>query len=34
MGELFENKKVGRLVASEGFKEPALDSSAEGDNAE
>ncbi len=33
MGELAKNKKVGRLVAAEGFKGPALDPSAEGCNA-
>ncbi len=34
MGELVENKDVGRLVAAEGFKGPALEPSAEGGNAE
>ncbi len=33
MGELIENKEVGREVAAEGFKGPALDPSAEGVNA-
>ncbi len=33
MGELVENKKVGRLVAAEGFEGPALDPSAKGGNA-
>jgi hypothetical protein len=34
MGELVENKEVGRLVAAERFKGPALNPSAEGVNAE
>ncbi len=34
MGELVKNKEVGRLVAAEGFEEPALDPSAKGGNAE
>ncbi len=34
MGELVENKEVGRKVAAEGFKGPALDPSAKGGNAE
>ncbi len=34
MGELIKNKEVGRKVAAEGFKGPALDPSAEGGNAE
>ncbi len=34
MGELIKNKDVGRKVAAEGFKRPALDPSAEGGNAE
>jgi hypothetical protein len=33
MGELVENKEVGRVVAAEGFKGPALDPSAKGGNA-
>jgi hypothetical protein len=33
MGELAENKKLGRQVAAEGFKGPALDPSTEGRNA-
>jgi hypothetical protein len=33
MGELVKNKKVGHLVAAEGFEGPALDPSAEGDYA-
>ncbi len=33
MGELIKNKDVGRKVAAEEFKEPALDPSAEGGNA-
>jgi hypothetical protein len=33
MGELVKNKKVGRLVAAEGFKGLALDPSAEGGTA-
>ncbi len=33
MGELIENKELGREVAGEGFKGPALDPSAEGQNA-
>jgi hypothetical protein len=34
MGELIKNKEVGRVVAAEGIKGPALDPSAEGGNAE
>jgi hypothetical protein len=34
MGELVKNKKVGRLVAAEGFEGPALDPSAKGGNVE
>jgi hypothetical protein len=34
MGELIENKELGCKVAGEGFKGPALDPSAEGQNAE
>ncbi len=34
MGKLVENKEVGRMVAAEGFKGPALDPSAKGGNAE
>jgi hypothetical protein len=34
MGELIENKDVGRLVAAEEFEGPVLDPSAEGGNAE
>ncbi len=34
MGELVKNKKVGCLVAAEGFEGPALGPSAEGGNAE
>jgi hypothetical protein len=34
MGELAENKEVGRMVAAEGFEGPALDPSAKGGNAE
>jgi hypothetical protein len=34
MGELVENKDVGRKVAVEGFEGPALDPSAKGGNAE
>jgi hypothetical protein len=30
MGELIKNKKVGRLVAAEGFEGPSLDPSAGG----
>jgi hypothetical protein len=30
MGELVKNNKMGRKVAPEGFKEPALDPSARG----
>jgi hypothetical protein len=33
MGELVENKEVGREVAAEGLEGPALDPSAEGGNA-
>jgi hypothetical protein len=33
MGELVENKEVGRKVAAEEFKGPALDQSAKGGNA-
>jgi hypothetical protein len=33
MGELVENKEVGRQVAAEGFKGPALDPSVKGGNA-
>ncbi len=33
MGELVKNKDVGRVVAAEGFKGPALDPSAKGGNA-
>ncbi len=33
MGELVENKELGRKVAGEGFKGPALDPSTEGWNA-
>jgi hypothetical protein len=33
MGELVENKELGRKVASEGVEGPALDPSAEGRNA-
>ncbi len=33
MGELVENKELGRKVAGEGFKGPALDPSAKGQNA-
>jgi hypothetical protein len=33
MGELVENKDVGRKVAAEGFEGPALDPSAKGGNA-
>jgi hypothetical protein len=33
MGELVKNKKVGRLVAAEGFEGPPLDPSAKGGNA-
>jgi hypothetical protein len=34
MRELIENREVGHLVAAEGYKEPALDPSAKGGNAE
>jgi hypothetical protein len=34
MGELIENKELGGKVAGEGFKGPALDPSAKGQNAE
>ncbi len=34
MGELVENKEVGRKVAAEGLEGPALDPSVEGGNAE
>jgi hypothetical protein len=34
MGELVKNNKIGREVAAEGFKGPALDPSAKGGNAE
>jgi hypothetical protein len=34
MGELVKNIELGREVADEGFKGPALDPSAEGQNAE
>jgi hypothetical protein len=33
MGELVENKELGRKVAAEGFEGPGLDPSAEGHNA-
>jgi hypothetical protein len=33
MGELIKSREVGRLVAAEVYKEPALDQSAEGGNA-
>ncbi len=33
MGELVENKELGRKVVGEGFEGPALDPSAEGRNA-
>jgi hypothetical protein len=33
MGELVENKELGREVAAEGFKGPGLDPSAKGRNA-
>jgi hypothetical protein len=33
MGELIENKELGRKVAGEGFTGPALDPSTEGRNA-
>ncbi len=33
MGELVENKELGRKVAAEGFEGPALDPSAKGWNA-
>jgi hypothetical protein len=33
MGELVKNKELGRKVATEGFKGPGLDPSAEGRNA-
>ena len=33
MGELIKNKKVGCLMAAEGFKGPALDPSTEGQDA-
>ncbi len=34
MGELVENNKLGRKVAAEGFKGPALDPSTKGRDAE
>ena len=34
MGELVKNNKMGREVAAEGFKGPALDPSAKGQDAE
>jgi hypothetical protein len=34
MGELIENKEVGREVAAEGFKRPCLEPSSKGGNAE
>ncbi len=34
MGELIKNNKLGREVAAEGFKGPALDPSAKGQDAE
>ncbi len=34
MGELVKNKELGREVAAEGFKGPALDPSTEGRDAE
>ncbi len=34
MGELVENKELGRKVAAEGFEGPGLDPSAKGRNAE
>ncbi len=34
MGELVENNKMGREVAAEGFKGPALDPSTKGQDAE
>ncbi len=34
IGELVENKELGRKVAGEGFEGPALDPSAKGGNAE
>jgi hypothetical protein len=33
MGELVKSKELGREVAAEGFEGPALDTSAEGQNA-
>jgi hypothetical protein len=33
MGELVENKEVGRMAAAEGFEGPALDPSSKGGNA-